>query len=478
MKRSRFMLILLLMLTVTLPAVAADFAFHGDMNNRFLLYTNRQDWLTPEQQGKINSEDVDENYGELKYRFWFDAATNDNKVKGVYAIEIGGIRFGREGSGKGQGGSFSGDGANVETRWAYLDLQIPNVETLARFRMGLMPVDVNEFLWQETAAGVIYDGQPNDFLAYQLGWIRGIDRLDSDLLPSSWGDQDNFLLRFNLMSGDSTNVGLFGLYQTGDAQDTAAANNNVIAPRSYLLKQFAGTVEHQIYTIGVDGGTKYGTFFVNWNLMYQGGDFDNVIYDDATGNGVSGIGPLPARDYDLKAYFGGVDLGLNLGKGTLTGTFWYASGDDNPNDDEFNGFLATDLDRADNIGIFEGLFTDDATYFTERPYLLDKGFVMLKLAYDHQLTEKLKLGGAGMYMETAEDITYTDFNGNLRSNSDVGFEFDAYATYMIFPNVEWSVNVGYLFAGDALDAFEVGDLRDGKSDEDIWGSSMRIRYKF
>jgi hypothetical protein len=49
---------------------------------------------------------------------------------------------------------------------------------------------------------------------------------------------------------------------------------------------------------------------------------------------------------------------------------------------------------------------------------------------------------------------------------------------MLWTNVEFAINAGYLWAGDALDAFETGDLRDGSSDEDIFGSSFRIRYKF
>jgi hypothetical protein len=450
------------------PLAAAEFEFHGDMNNRFLLYTNHHDWFNNEQQGEINDGEVNETYGELKYRFWFNAATNDGNVKGTYAVEVGGIRFGEEGD---SGGDFSGDGVNLETRWAYLDLQLPGVATEARFRMGLHPVTVNEFLWQENAAGVIYNGQPNDFLGYQLGWIRGIDRLQRDLDPSI-KDQDNWLLRLNFMPAEATQIGVFGLYQTGDVDP---ATNGTINPREYLVKLFADEVDHQIYTIGVDGGTEAGAFFVNWNLMYQGGEFKNVLFDDSD---FSGATPA-ARNYDLQAYFGEVDLGVKFGKNKLTGTFWYASGDDNPNDGDFDGFLSTDLDRADNIGIFEGLYTDDNTYFTERPYLLDKGFVMFKLAWDQQATEKFSWGAAAMYMQTAEDIRYR--NAALTqtfTNSDIGFELDAYIKYMIYSNVEFKLNAGYLTAGDALDAFESDAIRDGSSDEDIWGSSMRIRYKF
>ena len=132
MKKLSFFIGPILCLFFAVEAFGVDFAFHGDMNNRFLIYTDRSDWLDPESQGTIGDKKVDATYGELKYRFWFEAADDDGDVKGVYAIEIGGVRWGREGSGKGQGGSYSGDGVNVETRWAYLDLQTPGVEKKLR----------------------------------------------------------------------------------------------------------------------------------------------------------------------------------------------------------------------------------------------------------------------------------------------------------------------------------------------------------
>ena len=89
------------------------------------------------------------------------------------------------------------------------------------------------------------------------------------------------------------------------------------------------------------------------------------------------------------------------------------------------------------------------------------------------------VGAAGMYMMTAEDIEYTDIAAaNSYSNDEIGFELNGYLKYMLFTNVEFKINAGYLWAGDALDAFETGDDRDGNSDENIFGSSFRIRYKF
>ena len=169
MKKLGFLLTLLLYLGSTPIAWGVEFQFHGDMNNRFLVYTNRNDWFTPEQGGSIDTNStVDDNYGEIKYRYWFEAADDDGMIKGVYAVEIGGVRFGRQGSGKSQGGSFSGDGVNIETRWAYLDFQLPFIESKFRPRIGLQPITANEYLWQETAMGINFNAAPTDNISYQL----------------------------------------------------------------------------------------------------------------------------------------------------------------------------------------------------------------------------------------------------------------------------------------------------------------------
>jgi hypothetical protein len=168
-----------------------------------------------------------------------------------------------------------------------------------------------------------------------------------------------------------------------------------------------------------------------------------------------------------------VDAGANVGRTRLTYTGWYASGDDDPLDSDFEGFLATDVDRADSIILFEGGYTDD-TYFTERPYLLDKGLILNKLAVDHKVSEKLTCGGALLYLMTAEDVAI----GGGKKSDKIGTEIDAYMSYKLFPNVEVAVNAGYLFADDAVDAFEVGVQRDGKADTDIFRSTARIRYTF
>ena len=143
-------------LTGSASVQAAKFDFHGDMNNRFQAYTNQRDWFGGSgltgKENTLKDNGETENFGELKYRFWFEAATDNDEVKGVYATEIGGIRYG-----EGSGGDFSGDGTNVETRWAYVDFGIPG-SLDHRVKMGLQPVTVDKHLWNETATGVMAQG--------------------------------------------------------------------------------------------------------------------------------------------------------------------------------------------------------------------------------------------------------------------------------------------------------------------------------
>jgi len=457
----------LLVMAFAVPATATQFKFNGDMNHRFILGTNHFDWFHADTKGTLDDGDVNDNLAEIKYRFWFEAASDDSAYKGVFATEIGGLNFGKTGE-----ADYSGDDIKMEVRWGYFDFQLPFAEQKSRVRIGLQPFKVNKFKWSETAAGVSLYGSAG-CVDYQLAWMRGYEvynrTKDADDFEN---DQDALFARMNLKPGDGLDLGLFGLYEWNGVDKYKAGGDYALDPINWEVKNLPKDIDFSITTLGIDGGWKSGDFFAKWDLMYQTGSMDNVEYD---GN--------PVDDYDLDAYFLHADLGMKMGKSTLTYTFWYASGDDNPNDDDFEAFISTDVDIMDGIIIFEGGFADD-DYFTERPYLADKGFIMNKLAYDYQATEKLKLGAAALYMMTAEDIEYTDMNGAAVKEDEIGIEIDVYFKYKLFKNVEWAVNAGYLFSGDAMDYAEFDsdqpgvNIKDGDADEDIWRADMRIRYKF
>jgi hypothetical protein len=464
------------MLGVYNHASAVEVEFHGDLNHRFQ-YTNHADFLTGDSTSNrpdLNDGDVDDNFGEIKYRLWAEAATNDGDVKGVVATEIGGLRFGENGK-----ADFSGDDVQFEVRWAYADVQLPWVERTARFKLGLQPFTVNKYQWQETAAGVSFNSTLGDDMDYVLAWMRGAEYdktarkndADDDDDRTDRTDLDAFLVRLNMKPG-GVKTGLFVNYQGYDSDGNIATLDS----QDWEVKLFKnGTdpqVDFDLWSFGTDGTVDFNPLFVNWDLIYQTGEFNDLTFTEfASGTSVT-------DDFDMSAYFIHFDVGAKLDNLKITYTFWYASGDDNPDDSDFEAFISTDVDISDSIVLFEGNYADD-DYFTERPYLADKGFIMNRLGLDYKTTEKLTLGGALMYMMTAEDFEYTAAaNGESVSESDLGWEIDAYISYMLFPDVEVALNFGYLFAGDALDVYEDDTIQDGSSDEDIYITSARLRYQF
>ncbi|MEA3332154.1 MAG: hypothetical protein U9Q58_00965 [Pseudomonadota bacterium] len=475
-KRMVLFTTVLLLVIIAVPVLAANVKIKGDFNNRFTIYTNHNDWLDAEK-GVLRDGNSSETWGETKYRLWFDATTNDGKVKGVWAFEVGSLEYGKgkaaDGEGAGTGGGYSGDAINVETRWLYTDFQLPWLAGKARIRMGLQPFNVNPYLWKETIMGVSSDiaaGPVN----LKLAWLRPYrdETKDSD---DDVEDLDAFYGRVNFKPTKDVSAGVFGLYFQGDADNSDPASFSTITSQNYEVKKFKNEFDLSLFTIGTDGKANFGPMFLNWDLMYQTGSVDNADFKESY-NGWDYHKGVVNEDFDVSAWLAHVDIGYKINKMKFTYTFWYASGDDDGSDSDFDAFMAVDIDRMDNICIFKGMYAED-DYYTEKDYLLDKGFIMNKLAFDYKASKKLSFGTAAMYMLTAEDIVYFDDDGKQRKEDEVGIEIDAYMKYKIYDNLEFAINAGYLFSGDAMDFWEEGQ-RDGSSDEDIFISSCRVRYKF
>jgi hypothetical protein len=81
--------------SATGTAQAVKFEFHGDLDNRFIVQTDQIGFPVT---GTITDGSQNERVANFKYRMWTTAATDDGSTKGVYAIEVGSVRFGRGGN--------------------------------------------------------------------------------------------------------------------------------------------------------------------------------------------------------------------------------------------------------------------------------------------------------------------------------------------------------------------------------------------
>jgi len=459
MKKLALLVGVMLVLGFAGSALAVEFQVHGDMNNRFMLYTNQAPLYSTSETAKsrnIDKNEISEAWMDIKYRIWFEAASDDGKVKGVYAIELGNIRAG-DGSvlgGSTKGGAFSGDGINIETRWAYTDFQIPGVASKARITLGLMPFDVNPYFWSETAMGIRYTGAIVEPVDLTLAWIRGREFFNTSPNDDLFADLESYTARLDVKSVKNVPFGVFAVYQARNPQSSQF--QDYVGATDYEVKTLK-TVDFSLWTLGTDGKANFGTAFVNWDLMYQTGS----LTDNS------------AVKRDISAYFVHADVGVNIGNTRVTYTGWYASGDDSSTDDKIKNYLATDVDMTASRVLMEGGYNDD-NYFTEAPYVLDKGLFLNKLAVDHKATKKLTVGAALLYLQTAEDLTLA----GGKTSKNLGTELDAYLSYQLWPSTKLEIGGGYLWADDAMDFFEVASQRNGSSDTDIYRADARIRYSF
>ena len=308
-------------------AGAATFAFHGDLDHRFQVYTNHADFLVNDKfkKGGVTDakDNVDDSWGEVKYRLWTEMASDNKNVKGVYAIEIGGLEFGKDGSvGRSKGGTYSGDGINVETRWAYLDMQVPGVSDKMRLKTGLQPFNLNKYFWKETVMGVNLDGQAGN-VDYYVGWERPY-RVDAGAKGSDVGDVDAFVGKVSFSPMAKSKVGFFASYIGNDSavlhdDVTGARTYNKLDATKWEIKKFKDEFDLDIYTMGLTGKFNINNLFFNGDFIYQGGSIDNATYVNQ--DGVTSA----AHDYDISAFFAHVDVGAKIGATKITGTYMYAS---------------------------------------------------------------------------------------------------------------------------------------------------------
>ncbi len=360
--------------------------------------------------------DISDTWASLQYRLWFDIASDDGNVKGVWAFEVGSAKFGADGI---LDVANAGDTDAYQTRLAYVDVRLPWFASENRVAIGLQEIDISPWLFKEIATGIVNHGSFDAGTAkveYQLGWVR--ERQDD-----VWFDNTDAWFGTVAFDVEPVKVKAFGVYQTNDEPWYIGAEVSA-TPMPGLDVALTG-----IYEGGNDAADNdYSAYLVAFNAGYQVTD-------------------------QFKASF----------------CFWYASGDDQPNTGDHENYQAIKTDTFGSVIFFEDGAFDDGVYASSNPYVLeDNGFYIFRVRGDYQATPRLSVAGAVNYMAFAEDVV----SGNQSENS-IGWEFDAYANYELYKNVNANLAAGYLVSGDAL------DLLSGVNDADnLYRVSVGLTYTF
>ncbi len=426
-----FILALALVFMGAFTAQAVNLEVHGQFGNK-IQTTNSTGLITGKTAAdQLNNKDLDDTWGELQFRLWTVASSDDGNVKGVWAMEVGTATYGDTTLG------FATNATEIENRMMYVDFQLPWFASSNRLAVGLQWVTINPWLWDETAAGIRNYGSfdlGGTAFAYQIGWMRDDDNSEvrkNDIATPATGnnnDSDYWFARVDFapkgLPVENLNVGLFAVYNM-DA-----------------------TVDQNVWSLGIDGGFAVSGVDVGLNLIYQTGDDD-------------------ANNKDISAWFFEGSLGYKVTEQMKVAfEFWYASGDDNPNDGDIENYQAIEMHTMGSVVLFEDATFDDGSYVSRNPYLNSLGFIMYRLRADYQATPKLALCAAVNYMQYAEDAS----NGE----DTLGWEIDFYADYELYKGLKLNLAAGYLFADDALDAYGTSPA----DADDMYRVSAGVTFEF
>ncbi len=406
----------------------------------------------------LDDTDLDDTWASLQFRLCAVASSDDGKVKGVWAMEVGSVRFGENNELEPRN-----DNVNIETRLMYLDFALPFAENLGlRMRAGLNPYLVNRFLWNESAPGVDISGQidlggvPTKFI---FVWVRGFDNTWFD--ESQNNDFDAFagVFIFDLAKVLNVEKAMAKVYYIPmNGQNGVSVPYNVNGNLWDDVKPWYLGADAQFAVSGVD---------VDLGVIHMGGDAWDVDNDGGD------------EDFDSWLYY--VDLGYQVNEQLRASfLFWLASGDDNSTDGDIESYMAVDTHTEGSVVLFEDGAFDDGYAVSTAPYLNQLGFQMYRVRVDYKVSPKLSVAAALNYMKFDEDAEWVDQNGRSHSEDEIGWELDVYAKYELYKDFYVNLAAGYLWAGDALDAWADKD-QNGVADtdaDDMYRISLGVTYTF
>lgn len=187
-------------------------------------------------------------------------------------------------------------------------------------------------------------------------------------------------------------------------------------------------------------------------LFYVGADV-NAKLDGMTAWGTAILETGENNDQDTMAFLvaAGADAGL------IHGQVFYATGDDDPNDGDWDQFgLHLNVGKGQTYYwseiMGEGIF--DGTRSNNAPGTKISNVMAANIGATVKPMDKLTLTGDIWYAKLAEKKLV---NGSMED--ELGLEIDLKATYMVLDNLKLDVVAAYLMAGDATgdeDPIELG----------------------
>ena len=420
-------LALAVVVAFTLPASAFESIFGGYWRTR--AFTNENFQGNDDVQVDGNS-DNGVTQVDTRTRLYYTAVLNDN-LKLVNKFEMDTV-WG-DGTG-GQYGDLGADGIAVEVKETFVDANIGPV----RAKIGTQDVT-----W---ARGFIYDDEfTGATLIYKAGDV---------LIPFTWikGIEGGT----NLNANDVDIFGLWPIFKLGE-NFTLSPYAIYMYSKDGSLADFPGGVNYGFNGAVIEANQNdgVGVYYIGANLDFNLGPA--AIWVTAIYEGGELKTNTPGLDNaDVKAYLGAVGASLPVGPVELHGQAFYASGDDDENDNDAEAFFGVGGDAA-GWGYYwseimgYGVFDWQAS--AGSPNSTVSNMWAVNIGASITPIEKLKLTGDVWYASLVEDSFTT-------GEKKLGTEVDLVADYQLVEGLNLKLVGAYLFADDATAATPAGNEDD------------------
>lgn len=227
----------------------------------------------------------------------------------------------------------------VGVQGLFIDKHLRNVSERYDFdslRVGIQPItaDFRGFLFQDSPVGIrLFGTRDNNRWQYNLGWFRRIEKDTNsglnDITENSDPLRDDDVFLFNLYRQDFPFLGYTSqvvvAHNVNDETDKDFIDDNgfLTRPAALGVQQLR---DYDVTYLGYNGDGHIGRWNVSASAYYAFGEETPATFN--TGKS------------DISAAFAALELSRDYDWVRVRGTFIYGSGDDDPYDDESNGYDA------------------------------------------------------------------------------------------------------------------------------------------
>jgi len=396
---------LLITVFITLPAYAIDHQLGGDL--RFRIFTSGN-WT-----GDEKNPDKDRSQIDSRAHFKYTAKINDDFK--VYSLFRMNNIWGEDGTGK-----AGVSDVTLLLQHSYLDFNIGE----SNFTIGIQDFyEARGLLLYDAAPGVSITCPLSDQFTFNGKWIKLGEGGKGE---NTHQDIDILAIMPQIKLNDNITFKPYFWYVMSNEM------NNSNRTWDSWWADIKNLDDLDLFYIGFDADAQIGNASLWFTALYQAGSANVEPGEWKYGN-------TGSVDFSGLAALGGGTL--NIGKASLFGQIFYASGDDNPNDDKIEQFFSSEAGYYYWSEIM-GLGSNDDDIPNNLGWSLSNimgGGVGASIC----AIDKVTLNFSLWYAAAVEDI------GDIKAD-DYGTELNTGLNYSIMDNLELSLIAAYVVAGNSL----------------------------